>query len=248
MVRSGYGRLRVASRKGQKAGCAVRLLWEDAGQGVRVARPTGPEEEEALVQLFERVAEAEGWKPEGALRSWPDRSVYFALEVEGVLAGGLQLVLPDAAGTLPCQLLWPEVALSVSGRQAHVAVLALDARFRGETLLFWRLVVELWRYCVGEGLARLSLEVTPRVLPLYRRLGWPLGVQGELREHWGEPCYLALLGVPEVAEALLRRAEHSVYYREILAQAFRVELSRAARLGGAVAKTQGEAFPAGTLC
>ncbi len=201
-------------------------LWEDAEQGVRVVRLTGPGEAEALVRLFEGVAEAEGWKPEGALRSWPDRSVYFALEVRGELAGGLQLVLLDHDGTLPYQTIWPEVPLSAPGRQAHVAVLALTAPFRGQTLLFWRLVVEMWRHCVGEGLVSLSIEVTPRVLPLYWRLGWPLKVQGELREHWGEPCYPALLGVPEVAESLLRRAEHSAYYREIISQAFRVELTR----------------------
>lgn len=200
-------------------------LWENAGDGVRVVRLTAPEEVEALVQLFEGIAEDEGWKPDGALRSWLDRSVYFALEVHGERAGGLQLVLLDAAGTLPYQAIWPEVPLSAPGRQAHVAILAMTAPFRGQTLLFWRLVVEMWRHCVGEGLVSLSIEVTPRVLPLYWRLGWPLKVQGELREHWGEPCYPALLGVPEVAESLLRRAEHSAYYREIISQAFRVELT-----------------------
>ena len=201
-------------------------LWENVGEGVRVVRLTTPGEVEALVQLFEGVAVSEGWKPEAALRSWRDRSVYFALEVQGELAGGLQLVLQDEAGAFPYQTIWPEVPLFAPGHQAHVALLAVRAPFRGRTLLFWRLVIELWRYCVGEELASLSIEVTPRVLPLYWRLGWPLQVQGELREHWGEPCYLALLGVPEVAEALLRRAAHSAYYREIISQAFRIDLAR----------------------
>lgn len=199
-------------------------LWKDAERGVRVVRFTRPEEIDALVRLLEGVAEAEDWKPDGALRHWLDRSVYFALEVEGRLAGGLQLVLPDPAGTLPYQAVWPEVPLASPGRQAHVAVLALDADFRGQSLLFWRLVVEMWRHGVGEGLATLSIEVTPRVLPLYWRLGWPLVVQGALREHWGEPCYMCTLGIPEVAEALLHRAAHSSCYREIISQAFRVAL------------------------
>jgi hypothetical protein len=35
-------------------------------------------------------------------------------------------------------------------------------------------------------IATLLIEVTPRVLPLYWRLGWPLQIRGELRRHWGE--------------------------------------------------------------
>lgn len=200
-------------------------LWKDAGCGVEVVRLTEPDEAERLVRLFEAVAETEGWQPDGALRHWVDRSVYFALEVEGGLAGGLQLVLPDPGGTLPYQSIWPEVPLVASGRQVHVAVLALDLAFRGQTLLFWRLVCEMWRHCVGEGVTTLSIEVTPRVLPLYWRLGWPLVVKGQLRAHWGEECYCCFLGVPEVAESLLRRAEHSEYYQAIISQAFRISLS-----------------------
>jgi hypothetical protein len=199
-------------------------LWEDAASGVRVVKLTEAEEVEALVGLFEGVAAAEGWQPEGALRRWGHRSVYFALELRGQGAGGLQLVLPDLAGTLPCQALWPELPVGPARGHAHVAILALEEAFRGQGRLFWPLVVELWRYCVGAGIATLFIEVTPRVLPLYRRLGWPLRIRGERRRHWGEDCYLCTLGVPEVAAALLRRAEHSPYYRQIVAQAFRMTL------------------------
>jgi ribosomal protein S18 acetylase RimI-like enzyme len=204
-------------------------LWRDANTGVRVVRLTRAEEILALVRLFEGIAETEGWRPEGALRLWRERSVYFALEVEGQLAGGLQLVLSDVAGALPYQAIWPEVPSAAPGRQAHVAILALDGAFRGQGLLFWRLVVEMWRHSVGMGVATLSIEVTPRVLPIYWRLGWPLEIQRELRRHWGEDCYLCSLGIPEVAETLLRRAERSSYYRQIIAQAFRVALSARGR-------------------
>lgn len=200
-------------------------LWEVSVSGVRVVRLTESQEIESLVRVFEGVADAEGWQPEGALRLWLDRSVYFALEVQGQIVGGLQLVLPDAAGTLPCQSLWPEVPVGPSNRCAHVAILALEEAVRGQSLLFWHLAIEMWRYCVGNGIAQLFIEVTRRVLPIYQRLGWPLNIQGELRYHWGEDCYLTTLGIPEVAEALLRRAEHSTYYRQIIAQAFRVSLS-----------------------
>jgi hypothetical protein len=199
-------------------------LWSDAGRVVRVGRLNEEEEVEALIRLFEGVAQSEGWQPEGALRRGQDRSVYFALEVQKQLVGGLQLVMPDGAGRLSWQAIWPEVPILTRTRVAHIAILALEEEFRGRPLLFWRLGVEMWRYCVGENLATLFIEVTPRVLPLYHRLGWPLKIEGQARRHWGEDCYLCSLGIPEVAEAILRRSERSPYYREIVAQAFRVAL------------------------
>ena len=200
-------------------------LWRDADAGARVVRLVARREIEELVRLFEKIAAAEEWEPRGALELWQERSVYFGLEVNGRLAGGLQLVRPDDKGTLPYQTIWPEVPVTSGDRRAHAAVLALDQDVRGQNLLFWRLVVEMWRHCVGDGIATLTLEVTPRVLPIYRRLGWPLEINGELRMHWGEGCYLCSMGVPEVAEALLRRAETSPYYREIISQAFRVSVA-----------------------
>jgi hypothetical protein len=201
---------------------AVPSLWKDAGGEVDVLRLEEPEAVEALTRLFERVAAEEGWMPGGALRHWLDRSVYFGLQVRGELIGGLQFVLPDPDGGIPCHGIWPEVQSCATRRCAHVAILALDAPWRGHGDLFWRLVIEMWRHCVGAGIVELFLEVTPRVLPIYRRLGWPLEVRGELRRHWGEDCYLCSLGVPEVAASLLRRAEGSPYYGEVIRQAFRI--------------------------
>lgn len=63
------------------------------------------------------------------------------------------------------------------------------------------------------------LEATPAKLKVYRRLGWPLCVRGDLREHWGEPCALCSLDVAE-AEAGVR--SHP-YWQEIVALADRVK-------------------------
>ena len=205
-------------------------LWEDAEECVRIARLTASQdagEVEALIRLFEVVAGAEGWQPGGALREvrWRRRSVYFALEVRGQLAGGLQLLLPHPGEPLPCQAphLWPEARLlpSDSFTAAHISILALAPAFRGEGKLFWPLAIEMWRACVAEEVEQLYLEVTPRVLPIYRRLGWPLQVRGDLRPHWGEACYLCSLGVWEVAAALSMRAKTSSSYRSLVTRAFR---------------------------
>lgn len=199
-------------------------LWNDDATGVRVVRLIGSHEEEELIEVFEEIAEAEGWEPGTALRRWQHRSVYFALQVQGRIVGGLQLVLPDASGMLPCQTVWPDVKISNFGRCAHVAILAVEEAYRGHEMHFWRVVVETWRHCVGTGIATLFIEVTPRVLCIYKRLGWPLLIEADRRMHWGEECFLCSLGIPEVAERLLRRAERSPYYRRIVAQAFRVTL------------------------
>lgn len=199
-------------------------LWNDASTGVEVVRLTAWHEKEELIRVFEAIAAEEGWQPGNALRCWQDRSVYFGLRIHGTLAGGLQLVVPGLDGTLPCQSVWPEVRVSDPQRAAHIAIMAVTPQYRGEGKLFWKLGIEMWRHCVGMGIARLYIEVTPRVLPLYHRLGWPLKIAGEARVHWGEPCYLCTLGIPEVAEAILRRAEHSPFYQQIVGQAFRVSI------------------------
>jgi hypothetical protein len=216
----------------------MRSLWKDADSGVEVVYLTEPGEIAQMVRVFEAVAQEQGWQPGQALGRTAAHALYFALHQEGrpqPLVGGVQLVCPDAAGNLPCHTLWPKVRCLPRQRGAHVVILALEAPYRGRPLLFWSLVAELWRYGVEAGVTTLFLEVTPRVLPLYRRLGWPLQIEGDLRLHWGEECYLCSLSLAEVAGALLHKGEQSPYYREIVAQAFRVTLMPEMRLGYALA-------------
>ena len=198
-------------------------LWRSIETGVQIVRLVEPYEIGELVSLFEGIAQRENWQPGGALRLWQDRSVYFGLEVGGQLAGGLQLVLADERGTLPCQSVWPEVGVEDPARCVHVSIMALEEQYRGQSALFWLLAAEMWRYCVGEGIGCLFIEVTPRVLPIYQRMGWPLVIQGEKRLHWGEDCYLCSMEVPEVTSELLRRSERSMSYRAVATQAFRLQ-------------------------
>jgi len=198
-------------------------LWSDAHSDVRVVRLTDAVEIETLICFFEEIAIEQNWKPDGALRLWQNSAVYFALEKDGMLIGGLQLVVePDLQGRLPYQSVWPEVQISDASQAAHAAILALQEEYRGRPLLWWKLVVEAWRYAAGHGIPKLSLEVSPRKLALYRRMGWPLEIQSDLRMHWGASTYLCALGIPAVAEAMLRRAEHSRQYQQIVAQGLRL--------------------------
>ncbi len=175
---------------------------------------TEPDEQKRLIALFERIAAMEGWQPEDALRRYGKRSIYFAALLNGEMQGGAQLVMLDGAGGLPGQDVWPEVDQTGEGPAAHVAVLALLPPARGHVSLFGRLCVELWRTCRSLGVQTLWLEATPGTLRVYRRLGWPLDVAGELRRHWGEECCLCRMGVEAVSQALRQKALRSAACRE----------------------------------
>jgi GNAT superfamily N-acetyltransferase len=174
---------------------------------------------EAVVRLFERIAESEGWRPGGELRRHRETSVYFALLDAGETIGGVQLVAPDS-GRLPAHSVWPELP-EVGPDVAHVAVLALAPQYRGrrDPSLLWSLCLALWRHCVEVGITELWLEATPKMLRAYRLLGFPLRVQGEMREHWGEECYPCHLSVSEVAGTVAGKALSSTAYRSLLTAA-----------------------------
>jgi hypothetical protein len=179
-----------------------------------------------LVALFERIASEEMWQPGDQLLAHVGRSTYFGLWTLGEgrhekrLVGGMQLVRPDLAGSLPCCWVWPELDFAGRTDIAHIAVLAVEPQWRGRFGgLFWLLAAEMWRHCVLTGVEELWLEATPRTLRCYRRLGWPLQVRGDLRMHWGEPCYVCSLDVCQVAGELARRAVRSPAYRSVLLRA-----------------------------
>jgi hypothetical protein len=210
-------------------------LWRDVDGGVGVTQLTHSNEIADLVELFAAIAHEQGWQPAGALQRHLSRSVYFGLQEalpSATLVGGLQLVLPGPGGHLPCYEVWPEAGppqSTGSTRLAHIAMLGILEEHRGDSLAFWRLAVEMWRYCVEQRLSTLLIEVTPRVLPLYRRLGWPLQILEQPRMHWGEECYLCTLEIAEVAQVLLQRMPTSVQYGAIVGQAFRVPALERAR-------------------
>jgi hypothetical protein len=203
------------------------------GLSARAARLRTPEEVEGVIALFEAIAREEGWQPGDGLRAYTRRSTYFGLTLpvpggagaEEALVGGLQLVAAEPDGTLPTHAVWPETPREAARpeRVAHVAVLAVSKAWRnrhddpgGSNACFWRLTAAMWRHCVRSGVRELWLEATPTVLRAYRLLGWPLQVRGDLREHWGEPCYPCSLSVREVGGAIAERAVRSPAYRRVL--------------------------------
>lgn len=169
-----------------------------------------------LIEVLEGIAGELSWQPGEQLRTYASEAVHIAAYVDGVLVGGLQLVPASLCRTLPCELVWPDVRLPKRSETAHVSILAVRREYRGSAGLLWPLCVAMWRYCVAQGIADVSLEVTPKTYHLYRRLGWPLEIVGDLRTHWGEGCYLCRMGAAEVAGAMLMKAPRSALYRGIV--------------------------------
>ena len=132
------------------------------------------------------------------------------------------MLIPNADGYIAAHKVWPELPISpISGTLAHVSILALKPEWRGRNRGsgLWLLCAAMWRYCVQSDIHTLWLEATPLMLRAYRLLGLPLQVRGDLRTHWGEPCYPCSLSVRDVAGTLAQRAVTSPRYRAIFLSA-----------------------------
>ncbi len=175
------------------------------------------DEAHQLVGLLERIAAELSWQPGQQLRAYAPDAVHFAAYVDHTLAGGMQLVPATGCATLPYELVWPHVRLPRRAETAHISILAIRREYRGTAELLWPLCIAMWRYCAVHHIADISLEVTPNLYRLYRRLGWPLEIVGDLRLHWGEDCFLCRMSAVEVAGAMVVRAVQSSGYQAIVA-------------------------------
>jgi len=204
-------------------------------QEVSVVQLCGTDETARLIDVLEEIAAELSWQPGKQLHNYRAQAVHFAAYVDGVLAGGLQLVPAPLCDVLPCELVWPDVRLPRRAQTAHISVLAVRREYRGTAELLWPLCVAMWRYCAAHDIADISLEVTPKTFRLYRRLGWPLEIVGDLRPHWGEECcYLCRMGTADVAGAMLLRTLRSAAYRDIVGMMSRPsEMSRPGGPGAA---------------
>lgn len=170
--------------------------------------------------LFERVAAEMGWRREPAS---PRRGApyVFASYVGDRLAGAIEVRLPGASGRLPILDTWPELRLDRFDPHAELVLLALHPDFRGSAACLWTLCVEMWKHCRNIGLRTLLMEVPPRNVRIYRRLGWPVEVIGSERLHWGEPCFPCSLCLDAVAAAVLEKADRLPELHFIRKQALR---------------------------
>jgi ribosomal protein S18 acetylase RimI-like enzyme len=203
------------ARTAQEGRTVERLeTLDDVEETLTLTRLTTPGEVAALLGLFAEIAREEGWQPGDALATAPERAVHFALLDRGVLVGGLQIVMRAPAGCLPCQGVWPDVVLP--GAVAHVTIIGIKAAYRGNIELFWMLCQAMWCFCAEQGITAVVLEATPRMVRLYRRIGLPLQIVGELRTHWGEPCHLTSVDIVVVAGSVVMRARHSALFRRLV--------------------------------
>lgn len=200
----------------------TRLTTPD---GLVLSRLTTEPEIRGLLHLFANIASEQGWQPGDYLTSYPETAQHIALIRDREIIGGLQAVLPNAEGKLPCHHVWPEVSLPKAC--AHVTIIGLKPTFRGRVELFWALCQDLWCLCADHKISTMVLEATPRMLTLYQRMGLPLKVVGELREHWGEPCYLTSVETIAVAGSVVIRARYSEVFRRLVLDALQPDAASA---------------------
>lgn len=179
-----------------------------------------PDEIIEVRNLFQQVAEEMGWQRETQERG-DGTTLIFASYAFGRLAGAIEVQMPGASGRIPILSVWPELDLPPSLRHAELVLLALAPPFRGSAACLWSLCFEMWRHCRDIGLRTLLMEVPPRNLRIYRRLGWPLEVIGPERLHWGEPCFPCSLCLDAAAASVLEKADRFPELRFIREQAFR---------------------------
>lgn len=189
--------------------------------GSQIVRVTEKDEASALVDVLEGIAAELRWQPGEQLRNNEEAALHLAVLAGGQIVGGLQAMFGSAASSLPCHHVWPEVEITDKAHALHVTILALQQEHRAHSCLFWPLCVELWRWSKQQGIQSILLEATPPTLRVYQRLGWPLAIIGDLRMHWGEPCYLCRMSVEEVEETLMEKAQRSAIYRTLVEQAHR---------------------------
>lgn len=164
---------------------------------------------ETVRALFRSVAAEKGWAPGGDLGEPEGESAIVAALCDGLLAGGVEVRMPDLDGHLSVVATWPELAGLRCPRPAELVLIAVAPEFRAVPGLLWALCAETWRACDRRGVSDLLTAVPPRNLPLYRRLGWCPEIVGPERPHWGEPCLPCRIGIGEARAEFERRAERS---------------------------------------
>lgn len=179
-----------------------------------LTRVTAHDDVRAILELFSWIADEQEWQPGDYLSGAPEGAEHIAVCSEGVMLGGLQVVFPDTDGKLPYLRVWPEVV--VPAQSAHVTILGVRPECRGRAELFWTLVCDLWSMGADRGIECYLLEATPPMLTIYRRMGLPLEVIGELRMHWGEPCYLTKVDPVAFAGGIVMRARKSAVFNNLL--------------------------------
>lgn len=195
------------------------MLYEGESES-SIVLLTEQEEVSALITMLEEIAVDLCWQPGEQLQKNQEVALHLAVLVHGRIVGGLQAMTGSTA-PLPLRHVWPETEIEREDHALHVTILALQEEHRAHSGLFWPLCVELWRECKREGIQSILLEATPPTLRVYQRLGWPLAIIGDLRMHWGEPCYLCRMGVDDVEATLVEKAARSCVYRALVLQAHR---------------------------
>jgi N-acyl-L-homoserine lactone synthetase len=148
-------------------------------------------EREAVYRLRLRTVVEMGWaEPEdfanGMERTDDDDDAIHVIAQDGEeLIASARVVLPGEGRDLPLER---EFGLRVEARDVEVGRTVIVPRLRGATghALVVALFARCWREMRRLGYTELVSAVPPRLIELYRSLGFTVIELGEARTHWGE--------------------------------------------------------------
>lgn len=169
-------------------------------------------ERDAVFRLRCRTVIEMGWGteadfPDGVERTEEDEfASHIAAWENEDLVGSARVVTPRAGRRLPIEM---EFDVPVNQRDVEVGRTVVVPRLRGATghSLVVALFARCWQEMRALGFTELVSAVPPRLIELYRSLGFTVIELGPGREHWGEerlPVRFDVLGsVPALRRNLL---------------------------------------------
>jgi N-acyl-L-homoserine lactone synthetase len=177
----------------------------------RLAVARDEAEREAVYRLRYSTVLEMGWAepedfPDAMERTDDDDDAIHVIAWDGEeLVGSARVVLPGEGRDLPLER---EFGLRVEAEYVEVGRTVIVPRLRGATghALVVALFAGCWREMRRLGYTELVSAVPPRLIELYRSLGFTLIELGEARTHWGEerlPVRFDVLGsAPELRRTL----------------------------------------------
>jgi N-acyl-L-homoserine lactone synthetase len=178
----------------------------------RLATAASDAERDAVFRLRYRTVVEMGWArpeelPDGIERNDDDDGAIHVIAWNGDdLAGAARIVLPCEGKTLP---LVREFGVQVNPEDVEVGRTIIVPHLRGDAhhALVVALYAQCWLEMRSRGFTELVSAVPPRLVEVYRALGFNVIELGPAQEHWGEPRFPVRFDVigslPELQQTLL---------------------------------------------
>jgi N-acyl-L-homoserine lactone synthetase len=175
----------------------------------RLSATRDPREVEEVQRLRAETIVEMGWAPaerypEGIeFDSHDERAIQVGAWKDGDLVATSRVVPPGSDGRLPIEADFG-LELSRRGELVEVGRTLVVPAYRGDGrhALLLALFAQCWREMRAIGYGDLVASAPPRLMDVYRSVGFEIEVLGPARRVWGEERYPVRFDVPRSAEAM----------------------------------------------